>query len=264
MRRLICFLMLICFARLSASAQTSAAVPLQVLPSGHIAVEAYINGHGPYRLILDTGSPITLVDTRVAALAGLQAGSQSAAPSLFPAAFLKVKTFALGNAALNNLNVVVMNHPVVSILNQVEGPIDGIVGLSFWGHFHLTLNYASGTLLLRQGSYSPPNIVNSVLARFSVQGVRMLKPAGEWGMVVHARKKGGRGVRIARVYSGSRAAQGGILPDDVLLSIDGRWTDTLEDCYRAAEMVQPGKTVPVKVERAGKKLVLQITPSRGM
>ena len=46
-------------------------VPFELLPSGHMTVMVKVNGEGPYRLILDTGAPITLIDNKVAKAAGL-------------------------------------------------------------------------------------------------------------------------------------------------------------------------------------------------
>src|SRR3954462_10396498 len=41
------------------------------LMSGHLAVQAKVNGKGPYRLIFDTGAPVILLSARVGKEAGL-------------------------------------------------------------------------------------------------------------------------------------------------------------------------------------------------
>src|SRR5947208_16822226 len=46
-------------------------VPFEVLPSGHITVQVKVNGKGPYKLIFDTGAPVTLVNNKVDKEAGL-------------------------------------------------------------------------------------------------------------------------------------------------------------------------------------------------
>ena len=52
-------------------------VPFELLPSGHMTVMVKVNGKGPYRLIFDTGAPITLLNNKVAKEAGLLKGSPS-------------------------------------------------------------------------------------------------------------------------------------------------------------------------------------------
>src|SRR5947209_5834954 len=46
-------------------------VPFELLRTKHIAIQVKVNGKGPYRLIFDTGAPITLLNTKVGTEAGL-------------------------------------------------------------------------------------------------------------------------------------------------------------------------------------------------
>src|SRR5436309_1184627 len=46
-------------------------VPFEQLKTGHITVMIKVNGEGPYRVIFDTGSPITLLDSKIAKDSGL-------------------------------------------------------------------------------------------------------------------------------------------------------------------------------------------------
>ena len=46
-------------------------VPFELLDSKHLAVKIKINGKGPYRVIFDTGSPVTLLSNKVAKEAGV-------------------------------------------------------------------------------------------------------------------------------------------------------------------------------------------------
>src|SRR5262245_42098709 len=48
-----------------------AKVPFELLASKHMAVNVTINGKGPYRLIFDTGAPITLLSNKAAQEAGV-------------------------------------------------------------------------------------------------------------------------------------------------------------------------------------------------
>ena len=51
---------------------------------------------------------------------------------------------------------------------------------------------------------------------------------------------------------------------DRLLTLDGRWTDTLVDLYTAAGYVKPGATVAVVVKRDGKEITLKVKPGAGL
>ena len=72
-KRLLCpfVVLLISLPAVRADAPKATVVPFELLPSGHMAVMVKVNGEGPYRLIFDTGAPITLLDNKVAKAAGL-------------------------------------------------------------------------------------------------------------------------------------------------------------------------------------------------
>ena len=65
------------------------------------------------------------------------------------------------------------------------------------------------------------------------------------------------------VFADSAAAKGGLKVGDRLLTIDGRWTDSLGDTAVAASLIKPGKAVAVAVKREGKEVQLTITPTMG-
>ena len=60
----------------------AATVPMEVLQSKHIAVQIKVNGKGPFRVIFDTGSPVTLLSNRIAQEAELLSKEQAKAPAL--------------------------------------------------------------------------------------------------------------------------------------------------------------------------------------
>ena len=57
--------------------------PFELLKTQHMTVQVKINGKGPYRLIFDTGAPVTLINNRIAKEAGV-----------FPKDFRSVRSFA--------------------------------------------------------------------------------------------------------------------------------------------------------------------------
>ena len=94
---------------------------------------------------------------------------------------------------------------------------------------------------------------------------KVLAPAAQWGMI--AAKEAGdeeAGVTIKDVLAGSPAAAAGLKAGDRLLTLDGRWTDSLVDLYTAAGYVKPGATAPVVVKRDGKEMTLKVKPVAGL
>ena len=70
------------------------------------------------------------------------------------------------------------------------------------------------------------------------------------------------GVTITEVLPGGAAATAGMRVGDRLLSLDGRWTDSVADCYTAAGYVKPGTEVRLVVVQ-GKEIELRVRPLPG-
>ena len=56
----------------------------------------------------------------------------------------------------------------------------------------------------------------------------------------------------------------GLKVGDRLLTLDGRWTDTIGDTFVAASSAKPGKAVALVVKRDGKEVKLTVTPGKGL
>jgi len=66
--------------------------------------------------------------------------------------------------------------------------------------------------------------------------------------------------RVEQVVAGSAAERGGLLPGDLVLSIDGRPIAAFADMQRAIS-ARPNETLSIVVERAGRTLTLPVTPA---
>ena len=249
-------------------------VPFVLLPSGHMTVMVKVNGEGPYRLILDTGAPISLVDNKVAEAAGLLKDVPEPLFSIFGSrGEVKVKELQVGDQAVQNVTAIVMDHPTVQAISQafekkLGGPIDGIVGFPFFSRFKMTLDYQAKTVTLVPNGYKPTDVMEALMAALTAGTTdepKMLAAAAQWGMVA---EKGAddadAGVTIKSVLPGSPAAAAELKAGDRLLTLDGRWTDTLVDLYTAAGYVKPGAMVKVVVRRDGKERTLQVKPTAGL
>ena len=250
-----------------------ASVPFELLKSQHMAVQVTINGKGPFRLIFDTGAPVTLLTNKVAKAAGVfPENYKPSAFAIFGAAQkpFKIKELEMGELKVANVDTMVMDHPTVAALASVLGPIEGIVGFNVFAKHRTTIDYQTKTMTFVPVKFVPvdmmQNLMNLMLAPKSEKDkARVLAPAGLLGFRVE--KKPGDdepGVVVREVFAGSAAAKSGFKAGDRLLTLDSRWTDSVEDCFFAASRLQPGTSVPAVILRDGKKIDLKVEVRKGV
>lgn len=242
-------------------------VPFELLKSGHMAVEVKVNGKGPYLLIFDTGAPTSLLSTRVGKEAKILKGPPATMPGFGSIGEAKIKTLEVGGQKAEDVTAIVMDHPTVQLLAQrLDKKIEGIVGFPFFARFKMTLDYEKKTMTLVPSGYKPQDIMSALtMVMFSGSGKKALAPAAQWGMLT-SKEVGDEeeGVDVKSVVPGSATDKAGLKRGDRVLTIDGRWTDTMPDLYEAASYVEAGTAVPVRIKRAGKAMEVQVTPSKGL
>ncbi|MFQ3593098.1 MAG: PDZ domain-containing protein [Gemmataceae bacterium] len=241
-------------------------VPFELLKSGHMAVSVLVNDTGPYLLIFDTGAPLSLVNNKLAKEAGLFQGKIKSPFALFGSqGNVKIKKLSVGDQSAENVDAIVMDHPTVEALARaLDKPLCGIVGFPFFARFKMTLDYKAKTMTLVPSGYQPPDIMKAMTAALMSPGSKTLAPAAQFGLI--AVKETGdtdEGVDLKDVITGSPAAKAGLKRGDRLLTLDGRWTDSVADLFEAASLVKPGESVEVKVKRGDKTLTLSVTPVKG-
>jgi membrane-associated protease RseP (regulator of RpoE activity) len=245
-------------------------VPLEVLRTKHLAIMARINGKGPYRMIFDTGAPLTLVSSKVARESGMIPPDAKRPPiALFGAlGQFPIQSLEVGEAKVEKVPAMVMDHPGVTALAKELGPLEGIVGFPFFGRFTMKLDYQAGKLTLQPNGYEPGDIMETLTASLlggKKLGPVVVAPAGQWGLIVKKNDDDkDAGVSIDQVHPGSAADKAGLQAGDRLLSIDSRWTESVLDCYRAAATVKAGSEVPVVIRRDGKEMTLRVRPRPGL
>jgi hypothetical protein len=273
---LIPILMLACStspARAETPKAAPVTVPFELLKSKHIAVKVMINGKGPYRLILDTGAPFTLINTRTARSSGMIAKDKKAP---FPALFnsmgaVQMKSFELGETKIEDSMAAVMDHPTVELISKALGPIEGLVGFPFFARYKMTIDYQAKEITLTPSGYQPtagdsdPTAMARRMLEGKQDGPRILVPAAQWGFLPAKEKTDEEpGIEVKQVFAGSAAAEAGLKPGDRVLTLDGRWTDSLTDSYQAASFVKAGSKVKLLIKRDGKEKELTITPRAGL
>jgi hypothetical protein len=247
-------------------------VPFELLLTKHMAVQIKVNGKGPYRVIFDTGAPVTLLSTKIGKETGLMGkDGKGLGFSLFgPVGQGKIQTLEVGNLKAEGVSALVMDHPTVNVMSSIFGPIEGIVGFPFFARYRMTLDYQKQEMTFVPNGYDPPDVMQALMA--TVMGLQRTKPepkvilpAAQWGMTLHkADDDDEPGVTIQEVFADTAAAQAGLKKGDRLLSLDGRWTDTVADSFVAAGHVKPGTAAGVVIRRDGKEIELSVKPRAGL
>jgi hypothetical protein len=247
-------------------------VPFELLKSRHMAIQVKINGKGPYRVIFDTGAPTNLINNKIAKEAGVVTKEDKGG---FPFGAMMgvrtIKTFEVGGVKLEGMPTMVMDHPTVAAIAEVVGPIEGLVGYPFFARYKMTIDYQKKEMTLVPNGNKPDDamqgLMNKLLAGSSGKKAEptVLAPAAVWGFTVGKSKNDeSEGVVVTDVVEGGPAAAGGLWIGDRLLTLDGRWTDSVGDTFFAAGTVKPGKAVTLLVKRDGKEVKLTVTPARGL
>ena len=248
-------------------------VPFELLKSRHMAIQVKINDKGPYRLIFDTGAPTNLVNNKVAKETGLLEKGDKGALPLFGAAPTPktIKKLEIGGLKLEGMTTMVMDHPTVSAIAEAVGPVEGIVGFPFFARYKMTIDYEKKEMTLTPNGYVPGDAMAGMMEKLmgASSGKKpepsVVAPAAVWGFDVSRDADDKEaGVVVGKVLAKSPAALGGLKEGDRLLTLDGRWTDTVSDTFLAASLVKPEKPVTLVVVRGGKEVKLTVTPGKGL
>lgn len=240
-------------------------IPIEVVKSGHIGIHARINGRGPYRFIFDTGAPSLVISEQVARDSRIIT-SEFHKPFFTPMGNLgeqKIRSITVGNATQKNIVGDVWNHPTVEILGRSFGRFEGLIGFPFFAHYQLTIDYKSKTMTLVPCKFEPEDTRVKMVKRMSDPVEKVFAPAEAIGITVSkAKTDQAAGVEIATVLSNSPAAAAGLKHGDRLLTLDGRWTDSIDDCYAALSAIDSPRAVAAVILRNGSQLneIVQVKP----
>jgi hypothetical protein len=248
-------------------------VPFELLKTGHMLVTVKINGEGPYRMIFDTGAPVTLLNDRTARATGVvdkKAKQGAGIMMLLSGTTPRANSMELGDVKAKDLPVMVMDHPLIKLMaKHLKRDIEGIVGLSFFGRYRMTIDYQAKEMTFVPTKFRPPDMMARMSSMLMGGGGKakreVLAPAAQWGFGVDKKKDDTEaGVDVKTVLPGSPAAAAGLKAGDRLLTLHGRWTDTVLDTYRAAGHVAPGTAAQLGIRRDGKEMELTVTVRSGL
>ena len=149
------------------------------------------------------------------------------------------------------------------------GPIDGIVGFPFFARYKTTVDYQKKELTLHAQRLRPRRRDEGLMeklmgARRASKSRGRARPPRLWGFAVDKDSgRRGRGRHGEGRDRRSAAAAGGLKAGDRLLTLDGRWTDSIGDTFSAASSVKPGQAAVLVVKRGGKEVELTVKPAKG-
>jgi membrane-associated protease RseP (regulator of RpoE activity) len=243
-----------------------AVVPFEILKTKHMAVQIKVNGKGPYRVIFDTGAPVTLLNNKISKEVGLSPKG-GGLPIFGMRGMTTVNTLEVGGLKAEDTPVIVMDHPALGAVSKVLGPVDGIVGFPFFSRYRVDLDYQAMTMSFTPSGFQPPDVMAKMMTMMMdtrTKPKRVFAPASVFGFTVEDKDDTETGVVVSQVVADSPAAAAGLMTGDRLLVLDATWTNSLEDCYRAAAGVTSGEPVKAKVRRADKELELVFKPVTGL
>jgi C-terminal processing protease CtpA/Prc len=180
-----------------------------------------------------------------------------------------VKKLQAGGLTVTKLPVIVFDHPVLKLLGDALGqPIDGIMGFTLFARYKVTIDYQSRRMTFEPVNFQMRDLMKDMSNRLmgpKVAKRRVLSSLGVWGLRLGTATGGLEtpGVPIEAVEPGSPAAVAGLLPGDVITTMDGRWTASVTDVFAAAADAQPGQPATVVFLRQGREMSLEVTPADG-
>lgn len=245
-------------------------VPFELIKTQHMVVNVKVNGKGPFRVIFDTGAPDSLVSGKIAKEAGLL-GKDAKKPllPLFGAmGQVKIKEIELGDLKADNISATVIDHPTITAISSVVGPLDGILGFTFYARYKMSIDYQKKQITFEPNTYKPSNAMDAMIAHLMMgpkNAAGVIAPAGIIGIQVEkAKGDEAAGVTVKEVMPDSPAAAAGIKAGDRLLTLDGRWTDSIADTFIAAAALHSDRPATAEVLRGKEKLKLKITIRAGL
>jgi membrane-associated protease RseP (regulator of RpoE activity) len=243
-------------------------LPFELVASNHMVVQAKINDKGPFRLIFDSGAPVSLLSNKAAEESGAVA---KGAPKSFLMGLRgegMIKSLEVGDLKAKDVPVIVLDHPTLKAIGTFLGrPLDGIIGFTFFARYRTTIDYQARSMTLEPVDFAVRDLLKELPERLAGPKIakrRVLAPSGLWGLTLGDPVDEGLGVAIKLVRPGSPAEQAGLKAGDVLTAIDGRWTSNTADAYLAANGALPGQPVEVVLLREGKELKVQVKPVGGI
>lgn len=150
-----------------AGGAASAVIPFELI-NNHIFVNVFVDGHGPVRMIFDTGGS-NLITPEVAARLGLKTEGRFQARGVGEKTedigLTRVRELRLGDVTLRDQSLFVL---ALADMDKVEGvDVGGIVGFELFKRLVVRIDYAGRRLTLtRPDAFTPPAAASPIAFTF--------------------------------------------------------------------------------------------------
>lgn len=138
----------------AATVPAAAEVPFQAAGHAVVVSQVTLNGRGPFRMVLDTGSETTMLTARVVLDLALEARYRvelvGAGGSKLARAF-QLSTVGIGSATIQNVEAV---EDSLDAVRASAGQVDGLLGQNVLGNIDYLIDFSARRLILSPASVS--------------------------------------------------------------------------------------------------------------
>jgi hypothetical protein len=259
-------------------------IPYRLTETNHLLVRAKLNGHGPYRFIIDTGAPALFFSKALAEQIGVTAGKDGWGT------FDRLEVE--GGLVLKDVQGRLEEPSQLKGMNAMGlagTHIDGIFGYNLLARFRIEIDCTQPTLTWTKLNVAPPaprsgadlaggqpiapsadmaameNLSKMASVLFAKKGLDEAVPRGFLGVEVSDRDDG---VYVRSVLPESPAAKAGLLPGDRIAGValpekEFVSLQTSVKLLRLAAKAAPDAVVRFQVVREKKTLTLAVKAGRG-
>lgn len=241
-------------------------VPFEILRTGHMVVSVKVNGQGPFRLIFDTGAPVTIISSKVANQSGIKPSSKISLPIFGNGGQVSIKKMEAGDCSSEDIQAILMDHPTVAVISRFFGPIEGILGYTFFSKYQITIDYKEKLMTFSKTNHQAEDVLRKMVNNLMMrnQKPRLTVARAFWGFDARASEPGKETVTITSVLAKSPAEDAGLLAGDQLVDINGVWIYRLADLFLVFQNSLPNAESTMIIHRDGKPRVIKITPKTGI
>src|SRR5207249_8241266 len=105
----------------------------------------------------------------------------------------KIKDLELGELKAEDVSCMVLDHPTVQAIAKFVGPIEGILGFTFYAKYKMSIDYEKKLITFEPNTYQPGDVMKAMMARFEQpkavrDAPKILAPAGLLGVRVEKAK----------------------------------------------------------------------------
>jgi predicted aspartyl protease len=140
----------------------------ELAPEPLVLVDATLNGTGPFRFLIDTGSSTVSIATHVAEMSGVVVQSPdlagySGVGGDYTFRNGRVRSLEVAGREVQELSVSVA--PLGDLAETVGTAVDGILGYPFLSRFRLTIDYAASEIELGESGAAAPHAIGFELRK---------------------------------------------------------------------------------------------------